>query len=629
MNNIKKYAGYILSGMILSLGIAGARLQSNLLLFTMLGMIIIALLLAVFDKIDEKQYPALLFGIGLGLIYQVSLMTNHLVGTDIHYEYYFARLTYLNGSWDSTIGHSYNSAVSISVFIPMMARLLHMPLEWAFKIIPPLFLAGVPVVMFYIFKKEFDAKTAFLSVFFFISIPTMFLELSGLAKQAIGELFLISCLGLIVYNVFKREWVRYILIGVLAILTALSHYSMGGTLFCYLLGAVILFPIGKYIFKRTPNINLKYLTLVLVIFTAVSALFYGWAAQGAPLRDVLASAGITSGLIANPSDAGDVAGLPGMSDSADPGSAQSDAGDVAGLPGMSDSADPGSAQYKHWEYPEPAVAVALGADFSGSSTIAKIFRLFQYATQILIIVGCITLLVQYKRRSLGYMVFLVLSGVILTMVVFLPGFSPLFNASRFYNLILLFMSPAAIIGGKLILRNYKMVAVVILIPYFLFTSGAIFELVKINDLTVITLPYSHSLSAARLDSTALSTDNDIAARDWVENNLKFPIYGDMWGSTTMFEVRSNLSAEVNTMLGNPFVYVFVFREDALKPDPIPGNCYILLRERNTERQEITYQVGVGLRKTLGYDEVGFREVLNDRPVLFQSGNAVVYGMKEQ
>lgn len=607
MNNIKKYTGHILTGTILVLGIVGARMQSNLLLFGMLGIIIIALLLAMFDKIDEKQYPVLLFGIGLGLIYQVSLMTNHLVGTDIHYEYYFARLTYLNGSWDSTIGHSYNSAVSISVFIPMMARLLHMPLEWAFKIIPPLFLAGVPVVMFYIFRKEFDTKTAFLSVFFFISVPTMFLELSGLAKQAIGELFLISCLGLIVYNVFKREWARYVLIGLFAVLTALSHYSMGGTLFCYLLGAVILFPIGKYVFKRVPNINLKYLTLVLVIFTGVSALFYGWSAQGAPLHDVLASAGITSGIIPDP--------------------AETEIG--TGLPGMSDSADPGSSQYKHWVYPEPAVAVAMGADFSGSSPVAKVFRIFQYATQFLIIVGCIVLLVQYKRHSLGYIVFLVLSGMILTMVVFLPGFSPLFNASRFYNLILLFMAPAAIIGGKLILRNYRVLTIVILIPYFLFTSGAVFELVKINDLTVITLPYSHSLSAARLDSTALFTDNDIAARDWVENNHKFPIYGDMWGATSMFEVRSNLSAQVNVMLEVPFVYVLVFREDALAPDPIPDNCYILLRERNTEKQEITYQVGVGLRKTLGYDEVGFREVISGRPILFQAGNAIVYGMKGQ
>ena len=62
---------------------------------------------------------------------------------------------------------------------------------------------------------------------------------------------------------------------------------------------------------------------------------------------------------------------------------------------------------------------------------------------------------------------------------------------------------------------------------------------------------------------------------------------------------------------------------------MPDDCYILLRERNTEKQEITYQVGVGLRKTVGYAEVGFDEVLEGREIVFRSGNAVVYGMKER
>lgn len=603
-----KYAGYILSVAILALGIVGARLQNNTLLFAMLGVIIVALLLVVFDRINERQYPVLLFFIGLGLTYQVSLQTNYLVGTDIHYEYYFARQTYDNGSWDSTIGHSYNAATSISVFIPMMARLLHIPLEWAFKVIPPLFLAGVPVVVYHIFKREFDTKMAFLSVFFFISVPTMFLELSGLAKQAIGELFLISCLALIVYSNLKG-WQRYGAIGGLAVLTTLAHYSMGGTLFFFLLGAIILFPIGKYIFRRTPNVSMKYLALTFVVFTVVSGLFYGWVAKGAPLQDILTSAGITSGVIKNNKPV-EMSQLSSSTRTAEP---------VAGTSG-----------YAHWVYPEPAVAVALGADFGGVDNLSRVFRIFQYVTQILVVIGGIMLLIRYKRQSLGYMVFLALSGAMLSLVIFYPGFSPLFNASRFYNLILLFMAPAMIVGGKLVFRNYKLLTIVVLIPYFLFTSGAIFEVVKIQSVYRITIPYSHSLSAVRLDTTALFTDNDIVARDWVKANGKFPVYGDMWGSTAMFEVQSNLDLSgVNVMLEKGLVYTFKFIETSALPNPIPDDSYILLRERNTEKRAITYQVGVGLRRTVGYDEVGFGEVLAGRVVLFQSGNAVVYGMREK
>lgn len=565
-------------------------MQSNVLLFSMLGVVILALLLVVFDKVAEKQYPVLIFFLSLGLIYQLTLMTNHIAGTDIHYEYYFALQTYNNGYWDHTIGHSYNSAISISVFVPVVAKLLHIPLAWSFKVIPPLFLAGVPVVTYYIFRKEFDSKTAFLSVFFFISIPTMFLELSGLAKQAIGELFLISCLGLVVYNAFNKRRVRYTLICILGMLTAVSHYSMGGTLFCYLLGAIVLLPIGRYLFRIKSDISLKYAGIAITVFAVFSLIYYGWAAQGAPLRDIAGSMGITTRAAAR----------------------------IAG-----------SSQYTHWNYPEPAVALALGADFFNVDVAAQVFRVFQYATQILIIVGCISMLIHYKRRSLGYLVFLGLSGVILGLVIFYPGFSPMFNASRFYNLILLFMAPTAVLGGKLVFRNYKILAIVVLIPYFLLTTGAVFEVSGIKDLTVITVPYSHALSAHRTDSTGLYTDNDIKARDWVKANNKFPVYGDMWGSTLLFEVQSNLGG-VNMLLETDKWYVncFVFRAGENEPDAVSDDAYIFLRERNTENREITYQTGVGLRKIRSYEDTGFDKVLEGRPTLYQAGNAIVYGQKE-
>ena len=605
-----KHTGYILSATILALSITGARLQSNLLLYAMLGMIILSLVLVVFDKVNERQYPVLIFFIGLGLVYQLTLLSNYLVGTDIHYEYYFAVQTLNNGYWDHTIGHSYNSAVSITVFLPMLAKILHIPLVWVFKIVPPLFLAGIPVITYYIFRKEFDSKTAFLATFFFISIPTMFLELSGLAKQAIAELFLIACLGLVAYNVFNLRWARYVLIGLFAVLTAVSHYSMGGTLFSYLLGAIILLPIGRYVFKLKTPINLKYLTAVVLVFTGLSVLFYGWAAQGSPLNDILLSAGITSGVVKRPTDVIDDKDIPIMPN-------------VGG-------GSAGSSRYEHWTYPEPAVAVALGADFFDVDPVAKTFRLFQYLTQVLIIVGGIAVLIHYRRRSLGYLVFLCLSGIILSLVIFYPGFSPLFNATRFYNLILLFMAPLAIVGGKLILRDYRVLTIGVLIPYFLFTSGAIFELTKVEDLTTITVPYSHALSADRIDTTGIFTDNDIEARDWVKANDKFPIYGDMWGSSALFEVQSNLGTGVNMLLpeGSWYVHVFVFTDNTDTPEAVREDSYIFLRERNVARREITYQTGVGLRKTLSYDEVGFDEVLRGRPVAYRAGNTVVYGMKE-
>ncbi len=604
-----KHTGYALAAAIVGLAVLGARLPSNFPLYVMLGLIVFALLLVTFDRIKEKQYSVVIFAMSLGLVYQLTLQSNYVVGTDIHYEYYFALQTYNNGYWDYTIGHSYNAATAISVFVPMLARLLHIPLAWTFKVVPPLFLAAIPVVTYHIFRKEFDSKTAFLATFFFISVPTMFLELSGIAKQSIGELFLVSCLGLVAYNVLNLHVARYVLIALFGILAGLSHYTMGGTLVCYLLGSIVLLAAGRYILKLKLPVSLPGLAATIMVCIAIMGLFYSWAAKGAPLQDILLSSGMTSGLISRPS-----AGLTPE--------------DVPLMPNTSQPTA-GSSRYDHWQYPEPAVAVALGADFAEVNAVSKVFRIFQYATQLLVIVGGIAILIHYRRRSLGYLALFALSGVIMGLVIFYPGFSPLLNATRFYNLALLFMAPALVVGGKLILRSYKTVALAILIPYFIFTSGVMFEAARISDLTSITVPYSHALSGQRIDSTALLTANDVAARDWVKSHNAFPVYGDMWGATAMFEVQSNLSEGTNEMLSpdKTYVNVLIFREDAEKPELVPDNSYILLRERNVERSELTYQTGVGLRRTRTFTDAQFYNVLEGRRIVFRSGDARVYGPK--
>ncbi len=612
-----KYLGYFLPGLILVLAVLGARLQSDIPLFIMLGLVIAALLLMVFNRIEEKQYPILIYFITLGMVYQLTLLSNYVVGTDIHYEYYYALQTYNTGHWDYTIPHSYNAAMSVTVFLPFMAKLLHIPLAWAFKIFPPLFLSGIPVVAYYIFKREFNSKAAFLGVFFFISVPTMFLELSGLAKQAIGELFLVLCLGLIAYNFLNlKKWLRYALIVLFGMLTIVSHYSMGGALFCYLGGALVLFAIGKYLFKLKPDIHLGWLTLSTVIIITFGVLFYGWAAQGNPLKDITGSARIELGRL--------FVTQPTIPTSASTDNPISTSQPVTTTPTTSvipilESAQNSPTYEKHWQYPEATVAVALGADFASADGISKTFRVFQFITEGLVIIGVAYVALHFRKYSLGYLVFTFLSCFMLGLVIFFPGFSPILNASRFYNLALLFLAPMAIVSGRLVLRSYKALAILVFVPYFIFTSGAVFELVKIDNVSSITVPYSHALSAIRTDSTAVFTDNDIKVRDWLEANNKYPIYGDMWGATAMSEVEANIGKEA--------VFYFLYYDNEPAPRPVPKESYLILRERNTEKQEVTYYVGVGLRRTMTYEEARFTEVLKDRPIIYQAGDAVAYGFQ--
>jgi len=638
MTQLRTYDGYVLSGIIVGLGIAGARLENNIPLYMMLAVIVLSVVLVIFDRIDKRQYPILVYFICLGMVYQLSLLSNYVVGTDIHYEYYFALHVYNTGHWDTSVGHTYNTAISTTVILPYIARWLHIPLAWAFKVIPPLFLSGIPVVVYWIVRREFkDAKTAFLSAFFLISVPTMFLELSGLAKQAFAELFLIACLGLVVFDVFRKAWQRYVAIVVTGLLTVLMHYSMGGALFAYLLGAILLLVVGKLVFRIRGGIRVGYLCLVTAVIMGLGLLYYHSVAQGTAYNDVAGSITAEIQRVLPKPKPPDV--VPPTTIAALPAAEQPNQ-KTTPFPTpkesalMEDRQSPTAQQ--HWEYPEPAVQLALGGDFMEVGTFPKIFRVFQYATEIIIITGGVAILIRYKRHSVGYLAMLVTSGGLLLMVAFWPGFSPILNASRFYNLALLFAAPAIVVGGELIFRSKRVLALAILLPYFIFTSGIVFEMLGITDLTTITMPYSHALSALRTDSTAVFTANDIKARDWVAVNDAYPVYGDMWGSTAVTEVKTNLSgtaayrltdAELDTL--PVYVHYFVFAADEPTPRLVPDDCYIILRERNTEKQELTYYTGVGMRKTISYDKAGFNAVLRNRPIAFQAGDAIVYGAKEK
>jgi len=582
-----KTLGYCLAAIILTLAILGGRLQSIPIVYTMLGLICFAVALVAFDKIPEKVYPYLIFSISLGLLYHVTLISPYLVGTDIHYEYYYAHLTFENGYWDYNLPYTYNAAMSVSVFVPYLAKLFHVDIEWIFKVVCPLFLAFIPVIMYLMFKKFIGNKPAFLSVFFFMSVPTFFLELTGIAKQEVGEFFLVLCLFMFV-NTDTRLKTSYQMLAIfsLAILAAVSHYVMGATVVYYLLGAIPILLILRHVTKAQVKTSLKYLALTILAIVVFVVPFYGLVAGGVPLHEI-------TGRITSQAEH--------LTSSPTP--------DTTGIAPIGKFS---------WTQHEPTMKVALGLDFMEVDTPGKIFRILQYITQLLLIIGGIYLLLNWRKYSPEYLALFCLSGGLIILCIFAPGFTRILNATRFYHLALIFSAPAIILGGKLVLRNYKILTLCILIPYFMFTSGLIFEATQQDDVSKVNIPYSLSLSATRVDVTGIYTKNDGIVRDWIVEHDKAPLSTDMWGGSFMAEKIGDFGVKSG---------LYYFRIGNIG-DSIRTYHYIFMRERNEILQEITFYTGIGLRQTMSYAEAGIYEALEGREVIFQSGQAKVYGPKK-
>ena len=132
-----------------------------------------------------------------------------MVGSDIHREFYYAVLN-TKQSWDLTMLDANNTSVVIGLIAPWVSKLFHLDMIWVFKIVLPMFLAGVPLVLFATFKKMFGDKRAFFAAMFFMIVPVFSMEMAQIAKTMIAELFL----ALMVYfMVTDWKW-YYKLVGI-------------------------------------------------------------------------------------------------------------------------------------------------------------------------------------------------------------------------------------------------------------------------------------------------------------------------------------------------------------------------------------------------------------------------------
>lgn len=553
--------------------------------YVLIAGIAFAVGLVAFNKLSEKLYPWLLFSIGLSLIWQTTLFSSYLVGTDIHMEYYFEQLTEATGHWNSTIPFSFNSATGVTVVIPFLCRWLHLDAIIVFKAFIPLLLAGVPVILYYIFRKQFGAIQGFLASVFFIMVPIFALEIPCLIRQEIAELFLALCLLLVVIR-FNRlgKW-QIPLIILLGALVAINHYSMWVILMLFLVVTLLVSVVLKF-WKVEQAISIKGLALSVVLIGISGLIFYqatssgvvlGKLVQLVPQQMVLNREGMLKPLI-------NIIVPPNTS--------------------MIEQAPSVPTEQPY----EPLMKAAIGLDFPNSSDLGKVFRIIQYITQVLIVIGsgyCLYLFIRKRNRlNAQYIGMLSAGAFILILCVFVPTFSWAMNASRLYHAALLGLAPMFVVGGLLVCRTPRILFLAVLLPYFAFTSGVVFELTKTSSIEAVNMPYNTALTNHRLDLTGSLTHDDEVVRDWAYENELEPVYGDLHAADFLYE-----------RYGTDGAY------SSKKIDAFPDDAYIFLRSRNNDSNTLVKWMGVGMR----YFEPYGIEDFGDRDILYQCGSAMILG----
>ena len=419
-------------------------LDVNFVLLLLVVITCAVLLLSLSKKIVPRNvFPLIVIVIALSLLFQTAFSSNYLVGWDIHIEYYFANLTYVNRFWDSAIAHPYNGMLSVTILPVMYLDFLNVDLNTVFKIVYLLLFSLVPLALYFAFKKKTGPVIALLAVFFFMATDTFFVEMLGLARQIIAELFLALLVLLIAEDSFSLGKRRLLFI-IFSVALIVSHYSLSYIFLLFLIASMVL----TRLFKSHDNGQPRVITGQIVVFNAIVVLI--WSVYVSP---VLAKGVIYASSYIYSS-------LSGFS-----------------VTGGISNVVPGYTSPLH----EVATYLALGL-------------------QGFILLGLLAQIVKRKKVKFGaeYFSLSIAAAFMLLVSVLLPSVANSLNMSRFVNVALFWLAPFCILGVLAILQafasslafvfrlkkrinlNSRKVGLflisILLVSYFLFQVGFVYEI---------------------------------------------------------------------------------------------------------------------------------------------------------
>lgn len=521
--------------------------QSNIVLLILLSLIaLITNLIALGNFIPAKLYPLAILTISISLLWHYTLISFDMFGSDTYREYITQNEVLINSIWNTDQNSNLNAMLSITMLAPIYSLILKLDTSWIFKIVYPIIFSLVPLALFQAYRKQTNYKIAFFAAFFFMSFPVFTQLVVAAARQQIAELFLALSILLFIDKRISASKRSFFLI-IFGFSIVVSHYGLSYIYMMYLLLALLLLFIltnslfrasfkNFLLFPQKSKFSVTYVVLIIVF----GLTWYIYVSTGSAFNSVT----YISNHIYN------------------------------SLSELFSS-----------EVKDPRIMQAFGLAPMRSNEIEwKVAQIFQQFTQIFIIIGSIELIVNWRKNKLNpeYAIMSLISIVILVISIILPYFSTYFEIGRIYHITLVFLAPICILGGITffqclsrilkqtrmhILQNLptsfylKIVVILVLVPYFLFSTGFVFELTGAT-------PTSMPLNLYKSDWTFFTT-GEIYARTWLIEMTRTgaEVYSDTPAYELLVEKGTGLKLygyiPINNSKPNRYSYIFLRRWNIL------------------------------------------------------------------
>jgi uncharacterized membrane protein len=477
--------------------ISGAYGDNRILLFTLIIIAAVFIVTAVSRKaIPSKFYPLILLVIALSLVYHAALVSDKLIhfGSDAPGEVFVQKIVERNGYWnpagpyprDESVGRSH-AMLSVTMLPTMYSILLNLDSILVLKLFYPLLFAFVPIGLYLLWKSFIGEKFAFISTFLFMSFQSFYGELLGLNKQMLAELFL-ALLLMVLLRKDKNKFVKNVCLILFSFGLVVSHYGLA-EIFLFFIALALVF----LLVRRQPSKNISAM-FVLFFFT----LMFAWYifTSSATVYDAFLSFGQR---VYNE---------------------------------LSEFFNP--------QAREPEILRGLGLE--PPPTIWNfISRVFAYITEFFIFIGFLWTAIRGRIRLFGkeFFLFVFVAMLFLFALIAVPGLSSTMGMTRFYNVLLFFIAPLCAMGANAVIvfvskREDELktltLLLVVLVPYFLFQAGFVYEVTQ-------TYSWSVPLSKYRMGQLRLYTEfgymrsYSISGAQWLSKNIEVPsalVYSDRY-----------------------------------------------------------------------------------------------------
>jgi uncharacterized membrane protein len=357
--------------------------------------------------------------------------------------------------------------------------------SWVFKLLYPSIFSLVPLALYKLWRKEIEARKAFIAAFLFMAYNVFYTEMLGLNRQMIGELFF-ALLLLAIFDKNMKSFNKMMCFMIFSIGLITSHYSLAEIFLFFMSASFILLTILKHQSRNvTANMIIFFFVSMFAwyIYTSSSAVFESFLTFGDYVLRQL-------GDFFNPASRGPYV--------------------LMGL-GLE---------------PPPSIWNAVG-------------RAFAYITEALIAIGFVGILLKRVKISLSrdYFMLCVVAMAFLTALILVPGMANTLNMTRFYHILLFFLAPFCVIGAEVIAdlvskRKRELYASillsVVLVPYFLFQTGFVYEVTRVQSWSVPLSKYRMD-DAILMGSYAYVNSWTATSAEWVNKNVKLDsasIYSD-------------------------------------------------------------------------------------------------------